>query len=78
MARLTKVETLIKLAKSLEWSSTVQGEGTSMGRNNGTHYPACPKCGGIKPGSGAERDFNESAIGHGSKCPLYQSIKNLK
>ncbi len=69
-------ESDLRLLKRLEWSSTQYGQGTGfMGSgNDGVAFPACPICGGIKPKTGAECEFNERAIGHKGSCVLRRRI----
>lgn len=67
-----------KLLKSLEWSGYQQGQGAGFMGGGGCHYPACPKCDGIKPHSGADEDFMKSAIGHKKNCGLIETMKRIK
>lgn len=48
------------------------GFGPHGSGDDGTPFPACHICGGLKPGSGAEHQFIASAIGHQKDCP-YES-----
>lgn len=68
-------KSLRRLLARVEWTVTTQGQGSSMGATDGTDYPACPICGGIRPGSMAERDFAASAIGHRKTCALARALK---
>jgi hypothetical protein len=69
-----------KLLKKLEWSGYQQGQGSGFmsSGGDGRHYPACPICDGIQPGSGSEGDFMSSAVGHRSRCQLKSILKDLE
>ena len=71
------VRDLIKFIRKLEWASYAQGQGSGFmsSGGDGQLYPACPVCGGIKPGSGAEGDFMRSAIGHYRGCQMKEILK---
>ena len=73
----TKIE---KLLKELEWTGYQQGQGYGyMGSgNDGPVFPACPICNGIKPKSGAEREFDSSAIGHQPRCRMKSVLKSIE
>ena len=54
-----------KLLRKLEWSGMAKGMGFGyMGSgNDGPEFPACPICDGIKPKSGADREFPKKPLG---------------
>lgn len=61
--------TPMNLLQKLEWSGVAEGPGFGpMDSGPGTKYPACPECGGIKPGT--RSDFREEAHGHRRDCEL--------
>jgi hypothetical protein len=66
---------IVAVLKRVEWAGTRQGQGSSMGSNDGYSYPACPECGQIKPGIGADEDFMGCAIGHKPSCKLAAILK---
>lgn len=70
----------LNLLHRLEWAGYAQGQGSGfMGSGgDGPHFPACYICGGIKPGTGAEREFMKSAIGHKKFCQLKKRIEELR
>lgn len=64
----------LELLHNLEWSGRTQGQGTSMGANNGAWYNSCPICRGLK---GKPNEFREEAHGHKADCALAQAIRRL-
>ncbi len=67
------------MLKRIEWCSVEQGPGSGpmFSGNDGTRYPACPVCDGIKPGCGARVDFSPEAIGHKPRCSLNKLLKDI-
>lgn len=64
---------LRKLAKEVTndpWTATTRGPGWGphFSGGDGTIYPCCHECGGLKPGTGAESEFIAEAIGHKKGC----------
>jgi hypothetical protein len=59
-----------------QWSSQRQGPGSGpmFSGGDGKWYPACPECGGIKPGVGAESVFMAEAIGHKTNCRIARCL----
>lgn len=57
----------------VEWSGIRQGQGWGpMGSgNDGTEYPACPVCGGLKEPNG---EFIAEAVGHQPGCALAAAL----
>lgn len=60
-----------ELLRKLEWSGRTQGQGTSMGANNGSWYSSCPICRGLK---GKPNEFVASAWGHKQGCELMEAL----
>lgn len=72
----TRENKLEDMLKRLEWGSMAQGQGTGyMSSGPGPWFPACPYCGGLMPGSGAEAHFVTSAIGHQPDCKLKELLR---
>lgn len=59
--------------KRLPWTGICRGPGFGPhgSGDDGTPFPACCICGGLKPGSGAEHQFIDSAIGHQKGCVFH-------
>lgn len=64
-----------ELLEKLEWSGRTQGQGTSMGANNGAWYSSCPVCRGLK---GKPNEFRASAWGHQQGCDLMEALLELR
>lgn len=75
-SRIAPFAECLKLFRALEWKGRTQGQGSSMGRNDGTWYGACPQCGGVEPSDWARAEF--SKVGHEPRCALAEMIKRLK
>jgi hypothetical protein len=78
MDRLSELEateaTLERWRTRLEWSSFRQGQGSGYmsSGGDGPLLPACPLCGHLKPGAGANGHFRAEFIGHKSDCEFLQ------
>jgi hypothetical protein len=64
--------------RRLEWlGEYTDGSGARMGfeEEDGSHYPACPICGGLKPNSSFEKGyFLYKMQGHKKSCWLGQAL----
>lgn len=56
-----------QLLRKLEWSGKRLGPGSGpmFSGGDGTPYPACPLCGGLKE---PNQEFNKEAVGHRPEC----------
>lgn len=63
---------VVAVLKALEWSGRTQGPGTSMGREDGYWYAACPYCGGLKERSPG---FSSFAWGHQRDCVIAEATR---
>src|SRR5215218_1499018 len=72
--RLNELEatkaTLARWRTRLEWSSFRQGQGSGYmsSGSDGPLLPACPHCGHLKPGRGAESNFKAEFVGQKADC----------
>lgn len=59
--------------EEIEWSGYVRGPGSGpmFSGDDGTKYPACPECGGLKEPNGS---FVASAVGHRSGCNIAMEL----
>jgi len=67
----------LTLLKTLEWSGTERGQGSSMG-SDGTDFDSCPSCHGIMKIPGVESEWIESDIGHSMSCKFKSLLDDIK
>ncbi len=75
-ALAARVKALEEALSRVEWAGRAQGMGFGPhgSGGDGPRFPACPVCRGVKPGSGGEREFSASAIGHKPDCTLRAAL----